>query len=139
METGRAIASALSRVLAEQPGIASAYLFGSVAEDRAHRESDADLGVLLAYEAYPRAADRFDARLLLISRLTAAVKCEVDVVILNDAPPQLARHIMTKGRRVFVADAAADHACLRTALSRAADLEPFLRRARRVKLTALSR
>lgn len=63
----------------------------------------------------------------------------MDVVILNDAPPQLARRILTVGRRIVLSDRDADHAFLRTTLSRAADLEPFLRRARRVKLAAIGR
>ena len=117
----------------------SAYLFGSVATGRAHRQSDVDVGVLLARDAYPRPADRFAVRLRLIVQLRGPVGREVDVVILNDAPPTLARHIMTAGKRLIVRDPEADHAFLRTTLSRAADLEPFLRRTRRVKLAALAR
>lgn len=60
-------------------------------------------------------------------------------MILNDAPPHLARHIITTGRRVACADSEADHAFRRTAMLRAADLDPFLRRARGVKLKALAR
>ena len=88
---------------------------------------------------YPRAADRFDARLRCVGLLGAAVGRETDVVILNDAPPQLARHILAAGDRLLLNDAAIDHAFRRTTLSRAADLEPFLRRARRVKLQSLDR
>lgn len=123
----------------EGTAVISAYLFGSMADDRARRDSDVDVGVLLDRRAYPDRADRFDARLRLIARLQAAAGRDVDVVILNDAPPQLVRHIMTRGRRLMISDVELDHACLRMALSRAADLEPFLRRARRVKLAALAR
>jgi hypothetical protein len=63
----------------------------------------------------------------------------VDVVVLNDAPPHLVRRIMTEGRRLWCADAQADLAARLTALSRAADLEPFLRRMRAIKLDALVR
>jgi len=45
---------------------------------------------------------------------------------------------MTQGLRVFCTDVEADHVARRTALSRAADLEPFLRRMRRIKLDALA-
>jgi predicted nucleotidyltransferase len=129
----------IARALGDVRGVVSAYVFGSVAEGRAHRESDTDIGVLLSYTTYPRATDRFDVRLRLVGPLTAASGREADVVILNDAPPQLARHIMTAGRRVFLADAGIDHAARRTAMSRAADIEPFLRRARRAKLASLAR
>ena len=53
--------------------------------------------------------------------------------------PQLARRIMTEGLRLLARDPELDRAHLRVVLSRAADLEPFLRRARAVKLRALGR
>jgi hypothetical protein len=61
------------------------------------------------------------------------------VVVLNDAPPLLGRRIVIKGRRVFCADAEADHAFVRDVQLRAADLEPFLRRMGQLKLDALRR
>jgi predicted nucleotidyltransferase len=126
-------------VLAGVPGIASAYLFGSLAEGRQHRESDADVGVLLDRRRYATRAARFDVRLRLTAPLQSALRRDVDVVILNDAPPQLARRILTRGRRIVMVDPDLDRTFLRTTLSRAADLEPFLRRARRTKLEALGR
>lgn len=137
-------AQAIRLVLADElgsnvRGIISAYLFGSVAEGRAHRDSDVDVGILLDRAVYPLAADRFDVRLRCLGRLGAALGREADVVILNDAPPQLARRITTTGDRFVLTDPATDHAFRRTTLSRAADLEPFLRHARRVKLQSLGR
>jgi predicted nucleotidyltransferase len=122
------------------PGVASVYLFGSHAEGRAHRESDVDVGALLRWDLYPSRKTRFDARLRLIADLIAALHHnEVDLVILNDAPPLLGRHIVTAGRRVFVADPAIDRAYFRDIQLRAADLVPFLRRMRKIKLEALAR
>jgi len=84
---------ALRRTFDEAPGVVSAYLFGSVAHGRAHRESDLDVGVLLDWVAYPGARDRFEARLRLTAQLGAATRRnDVDLVILNDAPPHLARN-----------------------------------------------
>ena len=139
MEGGRALVDGLSTALVAQAGVVSAYLFGSQALGLAHRESDVDVGVLLDRRIYPAHVDRFDARLRLVGVLQSAAGREVDLVILNDAPPQLVRRIMTEGRRLLVQDPALDHAHLRTMLSRAADLEPFLRRTRAVKLAALYR
>jgi hypothetical protein len=48
---------------------------------------------------------------------------ENSLVILNDSPPQLARHILTRGLRLMISNASADHEFLRMVLSRAADLE----------------
>lgn len=130
---------AIRNALAPTRGVVSAYLFGSVAEGRAHRESDVDVGVLLDRASYPSAAERFDIRLRLIPRLEAAARRRVDLVILNDAPPHLSRRIMTEGQRFLIVDPALDHARRRLTMSRAADLEPFLRRARAVKLNAIAR
>jgi predicted nucleotidyltransferase len=119
-------------------GIVSAYLFGSVEENRSHRESDVDLGVLMHRGIHRTSRDRFDQRLLLSSRLPAGLGGRpLDVIILNEAPPLLARRIVTRGRRIFCSDVDRDHAFVRDVQLRAADLEPFLQRMRRIKLEAL--
>jgi predicted nucleotidyltransferase len=123
----------------EAGGVVSVYLFGSHAEGRAHRESDLDVGVLLDRQALPTARDRFEAGLRLSSRLQSSLRTRyVDVVVLNDAPPGLGRHIV-RGRRLTCFDREADHAFVRDVQLRAADLEPFLRRTRQLKLRALAR
>jgi predicted nucleotidyltransferase len=133
------VAEVLTRVLErEDKGLVSAYLFGSLAEGRAHRQSDVDVGVLLSREHLPTAAQRFEARVRLSSRLGAELRRAVDVVVLNDVPPGLGRHVVTRGIRVLCRDPEADHAFVRDVQLRAADLEPFLRRLRRVKLEALA-
>jgi predicted nucleotidyltransferase len=120
------------------PGIVSAYLFGSVAEGRAHRESDVDVGVLLDRAVFPSAEERMEVRISLGSELVDVLDTnDVDLVILNDAPPELGRAIVTRGRQVYCADAEPDHAYVRDVQLRAADLAPWLRRVRRVKLDAL--
>lgn len=134
--------AALGRYFEDHPdlGIASAYLFGSHAEGRAHRESDVDVGVLLQRNRYPTSGERFDLRVRLSSELISVVHCnEVDVVILNDAPPLLGRKIIYDGIRVFLGDPEADYAYGRDVQIRAADLEPWLRRLRKLQLEALAR
>jgi predicted nucleotidyltransferase len=119
-------------------GVLAAYLFGSRAEQRAHRQSDVDVGVLLDRRRYPTRRERFEAGVRLASELIHALRSnELDVVVLNDAPPELGRHIVTRGRRVFCSDPAADHDYVRDVQLRAADLAPFLRRMRRIKLGSL--
>ena len=132
---------ALQRYFADRPelGVAAVYLFGSHAAGRAHRESDVDLGVLLRWEARPERADRFEVKLRLIGELAGVVApAAADVVILNDAPPLLGRHVVNSGMRIYLADAAADHAYVRDVQLRAADLEPWLRRMRQLKLDWLA-
>jgi predicted nucleotidyltransferase len=134
--------AALSKYFEGHPhlGVASAYLFGSHAEGRAHRESDVDVGVLLQRERHPTPSDRFDMRVRLGSDLISVLHCnEVDVVILNDTPPLLGRKIIYDGIRFYLGDPETDHAFVRDIQLRAADLEPWLRRMRKLKLEALAR
>jgi predicted nucleotidyltransferase len=133
---------ALRRYFEDHPhlGVASAYLFGSHAEGRAHRESDVDVGILLQWDRHPTSRDRFAMQIRLGSDLISVVRCnEVDVVILNDAPPLLGRKIVQDGIRVFLGDPEADHAYVRDVQILAADLEPWLKKWRKLRLEALAR
>ena len=120
-------------------GLVVAYAFGSHAAGRAHRESDLDIGVLLSRQRFPSERDRFARRLEITARLasTLAVR-DVDVVVLNDAPPAFARRIVLDGVRLLCADAEGARAFVRDVQLLAADLEPFLRRTRAVKLAAIA-
>jgi predicted nucleotidyltransferase len=132
----------LRRYFAERPElkVVSLYLFGSHAEGRVHRESDIDLAVLLDWQSYPTRKGRFDARVRLGSELIHVLRHnEVDLVILNDAPPLFGRRIVTEGVRLFLGDPAADQAYLVDVQLRAADLAPWLRRMEKIKLEALAR
>jgi predicted nucleotidyltransferase len=116
--------------------VVSAYLFGSRIEGRAHRESDVDLAVLLS--PHLSREERFEMRLCLTSELIAAIHLnEIDVVVLNDAPPLFARRIVIDGKCIYCTDAEADHAFRRDIQLRAADLEPFIERGRRALLVAI--
>ena len=134
--------TALGRLLRQSPpgGLVSAYLFGSHAGRRAHRDSDVDVAVLLAWDVHATARSRFDERVRLSGLLATELGTDrIDLVVLNDVPPHLGRRIVTTGERVFCADPERDHAFVRDVQLRAADLDPFLRRTRRVKLAALKR
>ena len=133
-----------ARIAAVLPGLApegtaAVWLFGSHAAGRAHRDSDVDLGVLFDRARLPGPAERFRARLRLGARLAEALgRDDLDLVVLNDAPPLLARRIVTEGVPLYIADSVAEHAFRRDVQLRAADLEPFLRRARARKLAVLA-
>jgi len=74
----------------ERDGVVAAMLFGSQALDSAGPLSDVDIAVW-ADPGLDR-AERFDLRLELIGAATVALRTEeVDLVVLNDAPPLL-RH-----------------------------------------------
>lgn len=131
----------LAEALARGPrGLVSAYLHGSHASGRPHQESDVDVGVLLDYRVYPDRAQRDETRIALVGRLQGSLgRNDVDVMILNDAPATLARNVVLDGIRTFCGDARMDHDFRRNAQLRAADLAPFLRRTRRLKLEAIRR
>jgi hypothetical protein len=60
-------------------------------------------------------------------------------VNLNDASAELGRRAVTTGIRVFCTDPEADHVFVRDVQILAADLDPFLRRVRRIRLESLMR
>ncbi len=122
------------------PGLISAYLFGSRAHGSGHRESDVDVGVVLDHAVHATRSTRFAERVRLASELIGALHANaVDLVVLNDAPPLLARRVLREGRQVYCSDADADRDFRRDTLLRAADLAPFLARMRALKLAALGR
>jgi len=121
-------------------GVTAAYLFGSTARKRRHRESDVDIGVLLDRAAYPERMQRAKLRVRLAADLIAALATnEVDVVVLNDLPPGFACHIVLDGELLVCHDAEQTHAFKRDVQLRLGDIRPFLRRAARVKREALAR
>lgn len=124
----------------ESTAVVCAYLFGSHAEGRAHRESDVDIGVLLDREKYPTVRERFEARVRLIGALGSLLETnDVDLVILNDAPPELGARIATEGVRIYCSNEDKLHAFVRDIQLRAADVAPFLERMRRIKLEVIKR
>jgi len=85
-----------------------AYLFGSQAAGHTHPESDVDVAVLLNESL--RADERFAERLTLIGQLSGIFRTDnVDVVILNDAPPLLAYEVLRGGMLLYCTD---ERACV---------------------------
>lgn len=95
----------LKRFLATQPDIVAAYLFGSVAKDRARPHSDVDIAVLLQEGLTP--FERFERRLRLMHELSAFCNREVDVVVLNDASLTLQNQVLRHGKLLSERDQAA--------------------------------
>ncbi|MBI3912216.1 MAG: nucleotidyltransferase domain-containing protein [Armatimonadetes bacterium] len=92
----------LERLFQAHP-VRLAYLFGSHAAGRAHADSDVDVAVLL--DEHLTADERFAQRLELIGELMRVFRTEdVDVVILNEAPPALAYEVLRGGRVLFRRD-----------------------------------
>jgi hypothetical protein len=80
----------LTRVLEAVPEVRLAVLFGSSARGTGTSSSDLDVGVLLA-EGSPRSS-------ALAVALSRAAGRDVDLIVLNDAPPLLRFEIARDGR-----------------------------------------
>jgi predicted nucleotidyltransferase len=88
--------------LVTQPEVVAAYLFGSLAEERATLHSDVDIAVLLADASDPLATG--DCQLRLMGSLEPFIDRDVDVVILNTAPPILQHQVLRNGRLLYERD-----------------------------------
>jgi hypothetical protein len=87
---------------ARRKGIVALYLFGSVVQGRATQLSDVDIAVLLPHAS---AANLFEKRLQMIVDLMEILnEDDVDLVILNEAPPLLCHRIITEGELVHSCD-----------------------------------
>ncbi len=107
------------------PEIAAIYLFGSVAEGHAGPLSDLDVGVLLAEPA--ARSSLMDRRLALIADVSHACRRpDVDVVILNEAPPLLAYEVVGRGTLLFERDRDQRVAFEARAAGQYLDFAPFL-------------
>lgn len=109
--------------LERHPEVVVAYLFGSAARGRAGPLSDLDVAVLLG-----EGADAASAQLDLIGDLAAATGTDrVDVVVLNEAPSELAFRVLRDGRLLLCRDDAARVRHRVRTILEYLDLEPLRR------------
>lgn len=94
---------ALENYFTAQTAVTLAYLYGSQARGQANFLSDVDIAVLL--DGHPDAGQCFDHRLRMIVDLTQILHIDdVDVAILNQAPPALAYRVLRDGVLLFSRD-----------------------------------
>lgn len=118
--------------------IIAAYLFGSRSRGEEHAQSDVDVAVLCDRQALASARERSRMALRLTSDLIAVSHCnEVDVVVLNDVPVELAYRAIAAGERLYCADPEAERRFRLQVQLRYIDVLPFLRRTRRIKAKSL--
>ena len=117
----------LRQCLSPHQHILEAYLFGSHGRRAAKPHSDIDVAVFLDTESLPQSPFGYVAD--LTTALAKALRCDnVDVVILNDAPPLLYHRVLRDGVRLLARDAAATTTREGRALSRYCDYVPQLRK-----------
>lgn len=83
-------------------GVAAVWLFGSVARNQAGADSDVDVAILLKNGQKDH---RLDATLQWWQRLGDVITdCEVDVVLMNEAPADLVHRVLRDGVLAFEGD-----------------------------------
>lgn len=103
--TGRPIDLCLRKVaalFAADPEIVFSFLFGSQATGRVSPLSDVDLAV---YQGPDAATAPWPKKLALLDEVTGILQAEkVDLVVLNEAPPELAYRVLREGRLLSCRD-----------------------------------
>jgi predicted nucleotidyltransferase len=92
----------LAAFLSTQPDVVAAYLFGSLAQGQATPRSDVDVAILLADISDPSVV--IDRQLQLMGDVERFADREMDVVILNSAPPILQHQVLRHGRLLYERD-----------------------------------
>jgi predicted nucleotidyltransferase len=113
--------------------LVAAYLFGSVARGTDSSASDVDVGLLL--RAAPSGSLN-DLRFALEGSLERALARRTQVVILNNAPPDLVHRVLRDGRLLLDRDRAARIRFEVRARNEYFDLLPILNRYRRREAAA---
>jgi predicted nucleotidyltransferase len=84
------------RALLEQAGVVLAYHFGSAA--RGHERSDSDLDLAVLFGRHVPPSLRSETRLKLLTGLVGLTHInDIDLVVMNDAPPLLNFQIVSTG------------------------------------------
>lgn len=118
--------------LAQQGEVLAAYLFGSVARGQATHLSDVDVAVLL--DPSLGAEARVERQLALMLALDDVADREVQVTVLNDAPPSLAYRVIREGKLLYEGDRLQRVAFEARTLQIYFDIQPMLEYHREVLL-----
>ena len=88
----------IKKVLENYP-IVFAYLFGSSARGKTGALSDVDIAVY--FENQISEKDRFNLKLDLIDKFQKVFQKNIDIVILQEAPPLLLNRVLKEGIKVY--------------------------------------
>ena len=116
------IEAAIRQVLARQPSIAVAILFGSLAAGRERTDSDLDLAVASTAPLSPQ------TRLQLIEELAVAMGRPIDLIDLSQTHGPLLQQILTKGCLIICTDRTRYADLLLRVVYEEADVMPYYRR-----------
>jgi len=125
----RSVIDQVRSALGAEAGLVTAYLFGSFGRGDNRPGSDVDLAVLLDRERRP---DLEGLPLDLEARLERRLGRPVQIVVLNQAPPDLVHRVLRDGVIVLDRDRARRIRFEVQARNEYFDVAPLLRRYRRV-------
>jgi hypothetical protein len=127
-DRARSFASALQAVLAEAPSsVVAAWLFGSRARGDEGPGSDVDVALLFREPPEPRLGNEAHE---LEGRIEEALGLPAQVVVANDAPPDLVHRVLRDGTLLVDRDPLFRAHFETKARNDFFDVEPFLRRYR---------
>ena len=96
----------LIRDIARDKDAVALYAFGGLARNSLKPLSDLDFGILLSSRIGKY--QRFEKHIELIGLFTDSLKTdEIDLIIMNDAPPNMAFQILKTGKLLFCSDKSA--------------------------------
>lgn len=125
MDSREVLAGRITAVLSARPEILEAYLFGSHARGTGQAHSDVDVAVFIDEKLLDPGP--FGYRSELTSSLMSGLGTnDVDVVVLNHAPPLLYHRVLRDGMRLLARDLRATTVREGRALSRHCDFVPHL-------------
>jgi len=128
----------IARALECRDEVLEAYLFGSHAAGTARSHSDIDIAVYV--REVPGAASGYGYAAELTTYLMRALGTnDVDVVVLNRAPPLLYHRVLRDGRRILTRDLRATTTREGYALSRYCDFLPQLAKMEAARRSAPAR
>jgi len=120
----RSIQNALTSYFRSRPEVQAGYLFGSIVSGRARPDSDVDIAILVSNRVMRH--DPFQYRLDTVTKLMDLLKrSDVDLVVLNEAPPLLAHRVLARGKLIFERSASARVSFQVRTVNRYLDTEPM--------------
>lgn len=115
----------LQRFFEQQKAIIAGYLFGSFAKGRNSRFSDIDVAILVAEDIAPSAYADLQSQYMV--DLSEHLGCEMDILILNHAPPFVKFQVFRYGQRLFERDRTRSRRFVAASIVEYFDFEPLKR------------
>ncbi len=115
----------LLNAVKEDPDVVALLAFGSLVKGNLSPLSDLDFAILVPFEMHRRT--RFEKHIELINLFIDTFSTEeIDLILLNEAPPRYAHHILAAGKTLFCRDRAALADFIESTQKRYLDFRPYI-------------